>query len=130
MATQKPLFIRVEGTQPILNVKDITASAAFYKNTLGFREEEAWSNESFTALRRDAGCIFLSHDQKGCHAACLWVSFYGDIHALHAQLLELGVTIRMPPTNYPWALEMHIEDPDGHVLRLGTDPIPADEEVL
>ena len=28
----------------------------------------------------------------------------------------------MEPTNFSYALEMHIEDPDGHVLRLGTDP--------
>jgi hypothetical protein len=28
----------------------------------------------------------------------------------------------MPPTNFPWALEMHVEDPDGNVLRLGSEP--------
>ena len=31
--------------------------------------------------------------------------------------------IRLPPTNYFWALEMHTEDPDGNVLRLGSDPL-------
>jgi hypothetical protein len=33
-----------------------------------------------------------------------------------------GVTIRQAPTNYPWDLEIHVEDPDGHVLRMGSDP--------
>jgi hypothetical protein len=28
----------------------------------------------------------------------------------------------MTPSNYSWAMEMQIEDPDGHVLRFGTDP--------
>lgn len=38
-------------------------------------------------------------------------------------VLRVGVPVRMPPTNYPWALEMHLEDPDGNVLRLGSEPI-------
>jgi hypothetical protein len=33
-----------------------------------------------------------------------------------------GVTIREAPTNYAWAYEVKIEDPDGHVLRFGSDP--------
>jgi hypothetical protein len=28
----------------------------------------------------------------------------------------------MPPTRYTWALKMQIEDPDGNVLRMGSDP--------
>jgi hypothetical protein len=28
----------------------------------------------------------------------------------------------MAPTNYSWAVEMQIEDPDGNVLRLGSEP--------
>lgn len=31
-----------------------------------------------------------------------------------------------PPTNYPWALGMQVEDLDGNVLRLGSGP-KADE---
>ena len=27
----------------------------------------------------------------------------------------------MAPTNFSWALEMHVEDPDGNVLRLGSE---------
>lgn len=38
-----------------------------------------------------------------------------------------GATIRQPPTNYPWgSREVHVFDPDGHVLRLGADA-PAGE---
>ena len=28
----------------------------------------------------------------------------------------------MPPTNFSWAFELQIEDPNGHVLHMGTDP--------
>lgn len=27
-----------------------------------------------------------------------------------------------PPTSYSWALEFQVEDPDGNVLRFGSDP--------
>lgn len=27
-------------------------------------------------------------------------------------------------TVYPWALEVHVEDVDGHVLRFGSEPLP------
>jgi hypothetical protein len=33
-----------------------------------------------------------------------------------------GASILQPPENFPWALEMKVGDPDGHVLRFGSDP--------
>ena len=32
------------------------------------------------------------------------------------------IYLSLPPTTFPWALEMQIEDPDGNVLRIGSDP--------
>jgi uncharacterized glyoxalase superfamily protein PhnB len=44
------------------------------------------------------------------------------VEPIYDQLKARGVPIRMAPTNYPWALEMQVEDPDGNVLRLGSEP--------
>jgi hypothetical protein len=33
-----------------------------------------------------------------------------------------GIEILLEPRNMPWAYEMKIADPDGHVLWLGTEP--------
>ena len=33
-----------------------------------------------------------------------------------------GAPIRLPPTNFSWALEIQVEDPDGNVLRFGSEP--------
>jgi predicted enzyme related to lactoylglutathione lyase len=33
-----------------------------------------------------------------------------------------GVKILLEPTNFPWALEFQVEDPDGNVLRFGSEP--------
>ena len=35
--------------------------------------------------------------------------------------------MRHPPTNYPWgARELQVTDPDGHVLRFGSDAVPGE----
>jgi hypothetical protein len=33
-----------------------------------------------------------------------------------------GAKFREPPTNYSWAYQMMVEDPDGHVLCIGSEP--------
>jgi hypothetical protein len=51
----------------------------------------------------------------------MWIGV-DNVRGLHEELRAKGVAIRLAPTNYPWALEMQIEDPDGNVLRFGSDP--------
>ena len=52
----------------------------------------------------------------------MWVGVE-DAEKLHQEFKASGVPIRMPPTNHSWALEFHVEDPDGNVLRFGSDPL-------
>ncbi|WP_135556965.1 glyoxalase superfamily protein [Paenibacillus cymbidii] len=115
-----PLF-RVECINPILRVKEMSVSRHFYVEVLGFREAE-WGDDQFTCVTRDSSCIYLCQGAQGQPGTWLWLGFDGDIHAVYNELIAKGVTISRPPTNYPWALEMHVEDPDGHVLRFATEP--------
>jgi hypothetical protein len=43
--------------------------------------------------------------------------------ALYHEYVDAGAHIKQPPRNYPWALEIHVEDPDGHILRFGSEPL-------
>jgi catechol 2,3-dioxygenase-like lactoylglutathione lyase family enzyme len=122
------LGIHIENLQIILNVRDINASRAFYKDILGF-EEAPWGTDDFTSLNRENAGIYLCKGAQGKPGTWFWIGFDGDIFKLHNELRAKGVKIRKAPTNYSWAMEMHIEDPDGHVIRLGTDPNP-DEPFL
>jgi uncharacterized glyoxalase superfamily protein PhnB len=45
-----------------------------------------------------------------------------DVNALFEEYKAKGARILHPPENYLWALEMKVADPDGHVLRFGSDP--------
>jgi hypothetical protein len=112
---------KIERVIPILNVKDISVSKAFYISILGFNEEP-WGSGHFTSVERDNMNIYLARSSVVKPSALIWIGFDGDIFALYEMLKEKRVTILQPPTNFSWALQMDVEDPDGHVLRLGTEP--------
>ena len=118
------LRFRVECVNPILNVSSISTSLDFYTRLLGFKAAE-WGTEGFTSVAREGGCIYLSKGGQGGPGTWIWLGFDGDIFQLYHELLSAGVKIVLPPTNFSWAMEMQVEDPDGHVIRLGTDPDPS-----
>ena len=118
---QNKLPFHIENIQPILSVKDMNVSRKFYKEILGF-EEAGWGTDDFTSIGRDKWGIYLCRGAQGNPGTWIWIGFDGDIFSLYNELKAKGVTIKQPPVNYSWALEMHVEDPDGHVLRFGTDP--------
>ena len=88
------------------------------------RSTTQWGTDEFTSVNRDTAGIYLCHQGQGRGAAWVWLGVE-DVEALHAEYQARGVTILEPPTDYPWALEMRIEDPDGNVLRIGSEPRTA-----
>jgi predicted enzyme related to lactoylglutathione lyase len=122
MAQTVPTTVRFECINPILRVENMEASLGFYVNTLGF-QNASWGNGDFTHVGRDGVGIYLCKGGQGQGKAWIWVGVE-DVEKLHEEYKARGVTILLPPTNYPWALEMQIEDPDGNVLRLGSEPKP------
>ena len=111
---------RFERIDPILRVENLSVSLRYYVDVLGF-EQEPWEADSFAAVSRDGCTIYLCEGAQGQPGTWVWVGV-GDVRALHVAYEKRGAVIRRPPKNESWALEMHIEDPDGHVLRFGSDP--------
>ena len=112
--------VRFEGSQPILRVENMETALRFYVDLLGF-ENAAWGTREFTGVSRDAALIYLCEGKQGRGGAWVWVGVE-DAQQLHQEYKARGVPILMPPTSFPWALEMQVEDPDGNVLRLGSEP--------
>lgn len=115
------LSFHIENITPILYVQDMSRSLAFYVDILGFKKAE-WGDENFTSVGRDNSGLYLCNGGQGNPGTWIWIGFDGDVFSLHQQLISKGVTIKLPPTNFSWAYEMRVEDPDGHILRFGTDP--------
>lgn len=117
---------RFEHATPILRVRDLGASVAYYEKVLGFKDLH-WA-PLFTSVNRDGAAIYLCQGRQGAPGTWVWVGV-ADVAALYAEYQASGAKIRLPPSNFPWAYEMHVEDPDGHVIRFGSDP-RTDEPVV
>ena len=115
--------VAFEGTTPILRVRSLEQSLAHYVRVLGFHID--WQDTMIASVSRDRCHIFLSEGDQGNAGGWVWIGV-SDAAALCRELSAKGANIRHPPTNYRWALEMQVQDPDGNVLRLGSEPINED----
>ena len=120
MPQTKAARTQFEHANPILNVADLARSVAYYVDVLGFTNAD-WGGTDFTCVSRDGASIYLSEGDQGHPGTWVWVGV-GDVEELHAEYTQSGARILQPPENFPWACEMKVGDPDGHVLRFGSDP--------
>ena len=95
---------RFERADPILRVADMARSLRYYVEVLGFTNAE-WGGDDFTCVSRDNASIYLCEGGQGQPGTWVWIGV--------EDVAEL---------TFPWAFEMKVEDPDGHVLRFGSDP--------
>ena len=111
---------KFEHADPILRVNDMAASRKYYVDVLGFTSAE-WGNDIFTSVNRDTAGIYLCQGGQGQPGTWVWIGV-DDVAALHEEYTASGAKIIRSPANYPWAYEMHVEDPNGHILRFGSEP--------
>jgi predicted enzyme related to lactoylglutathione lyase len=111
---------KFEGVTPILRVQSLPASIDYYLSILGFKVD--WCEPGIMAsVSRDRCSVMFCEGDQGNPGIWVWIGV-ADIETLFEEYKNNGAKVRQPPTNYPWACEMQIEDPDGHVLRLGSEP--------
>jgi catechol 2,3-dioxygenase-like lactoylglutathione lyase family enzyme len=114
----------VECIVPILNVASASASLRFYIEVLGFHLD--WHEgepPTMASVSRDGHAIMLCEGSQGQAGTWVWIGVH-DIEPLWEQFRMRGVRFRQHPTNHRWAYEMQVVDPDGHVLRFGSEPRP------
>jgi len=112
---------------PILRVADLAASVDYYTHALGFTLN--WRDEdgnAFASLTRGRCDLFLTVGDQGHAGHWVWIAV-ADADAVCDEVRARGAKVRHPPTNYPWgSREVHIEDLDGNVLRLGSENKPGE----
>ena len=111
--------VTFEGVTPILRVRSVEASLDYYVRVLGFAVD--WATPGFVSVSRGRCFLFLCEAEQGHVGGWVWIGV-SDAGLLHDELRARGAVIRHPPTNFSWAYEMQVQDPDGNVLRMGSEP--------
>ena len=109
----------------VLEVRNVTASGAFYREKLGFHCGGFAGNPSvFCIVRRDDVAMFLDQSRTARPAPVnqYWAAYLyvDDVDALAAELRSKGVTILRDPVDQPYGCrEIDVQDPDGHIIGFG-----------
>lgn len=109
----------IENITPILRADDLEATKRYYLDVLGFSLD--WEVPSMCSVSRDRRGIMICDGHQGRPGTWLWIGVE-DAETLYAEFVAKGAVIRDPPQNFDWAYEFQVEDPNGHVLRFGSEP--------
>ncbi len=118
---EMPAPTRFENSHPILRVEDMEASLRFYTEKLGFTKAP-WSGAEFGCVTRNDAVIYLCLRDQGRGAAWVWIGV-DDAELLHGEYVGKSVPIHRGLTRHSWAVEFQVQDPDGNVLRFGSEPV-------
>lgn len=118
--------ISLKPAVPILFVSDVPASAAFFRDKLGFQIDFLYGDEPFYgSVSRGDACLHLRfvHEPNFAQLAAREVSLIlatievSDVHALFEEFRERGVEFAQTPTRQDWGgTDFHVRDPDGNVV--------------
>ena len=104
---------------PVLHVPDVLATAAFYRDVLGFTWD--FGDEAYAVVWRDNSAVhFVKDDAKptGIHLF-QWVK---DVDAYYREILDRGATVAHEPTNQPYGIrEFGLSDVNGVGIVFGQD---------
>jgi catechol 2,3-dioxygenase-like lactoylglutathione lyase family enzyme len=111
---------------PILFVRDVTASAGFFRDRLGFAIDFLHGEPPFYgAVSRDGACLHLRHVGRPNFAELaarepsliLATIEVTDLGALFEEIRARGAEVAQVPTRQVWGgTDFHVRDPDGNVI--------------
>jgi predicted enzyme related to lactoylglutathione lyase len=113
---------------PVLHVKDVEATATFYRDVLGFSWD--FGDKTYAVVWRDNSAVhFVQADEtpKGVHLF-QWVK---DVDAYFAEVVGRGVQVAAGPADQPYGIrEFRIRDLNGVGIVFGQDIEPDQSSLL
>lgn len=124
--------IRLKPAVPILFVRDVAASAGFYRDRLGFAVDFLHGTPPFYgAVSRDGACLHLRRVAAPNFAvlAATEVSLLlatievSDVGGLFREYRGRDVPLAQGLVSQPWGgTDFHVRDPDGNVISFVSFP--------
>jgi catechol 2,3-dioxygenase-like lactoylglutathione lyase family enzyme len=122
----------LKSATPILFVRNVTASAAFFRDKLGFTVNFLYGEPPFYgAVSRDGACLHLRfvHEPVFSEAAtreeALIVATIevDEVRALFEEFQSRGVAFAQKVTKQNWGgTDFHVHDPDGNMISFVSFP--------
>jgi uncharacterized glyoxalase superfamily protein PhnB len=108
----------------VLAVREFDATAAYFRDCLGFKLE--WETASdWRLVSRGSARVMIGSCPNATPAAEIGDhSYFGylevdDLDALHKEFVARGAIIRQPPADRPYGMrEMLVATPDGHRMMI------------
>ncbi len=115
--------VRYEAMAPVLDVPDVSAAIAFYRDRLEFAVVHTADDPPvYAVLRRDGVSLHLARAERA--GGGFYLSVRG-VDALYEQLRRAGVTIGRPIEDAPYGMrDFTIQDPAGNGIQIG-EPVRA-----
>ena len=104
---------------PVLHVPDVSATAAFYRDVLGFTWD--FGDEAYAVVWRDNSAIHFVRDEDGSRGVHLfqWVE---DIDAYYREIVDRGAKVSTAPADQPYGTrEFRMCDINGVEIVFGQD---------
>jgi predicted enzyme related to lactoylglutathione lyase len=104
---------------PVLHVTDVSATATFYRDVLGFTWD--FGNDTYAVVWRDNSAIHFVKDDTSPSGIHLfqWVK---DVDSYYKEIVNRGANLAQEPTNQPYGIrEFGLSDPNGVGIVFGQD---------
>ncbi len=121
---------QIQAVAPVLLVRDVVASANYFRDKLGFTFDRLWgAPPNFCMVRRDGQTVMLSQAPAKANLVPHWrvveqmwnVYFWvEDVEALYVEYKQSGAKIDYELGLKPYGVkEFGVQDLDGHDIAFG-----------
>ena len=105
---------------PVLHVADVKATAAFYRDILGFKWD--FGDEQYSVVWRDNSAVHLTRANEYTPSGIHLFQWVRDVDGYHREIRDRGADVLEEPSDRPYRIrEFKVRDPNGVEIVFGQD---------
>ena len=105
---------------PVFHVADVKATAAYYRDVLGFKWD--FGDDEYAVVWRDNSAIHLARNDQQPPTGIHLFQWVRDVDAYYREIRDRGADVRDEPTDRPYQIrEFKVRDPNGIEIVFGQD---------